>query len=88
MRETLTTALGKPARAFGQPVSRAEVLAAAQSTPGVVAARIASFTRVDLVEEVDGFLPCAPPRPTTGAPLPVELLYLDPARLRFEEMLP
>jgi hypothetical protein len=93
VRAALEHALGKSARTFGQPVSRAEILAVAQATPGVIAAHIVRFERNDLTREISGFLPAAAPHVIRNASqgetvVPAEFLTLESANLLFQEMRP
>jgi hypothetical protein len=79
---------GFAAREFGQPVSVDEVVAVAQGVTGVEAAQVIELHRTDapnplFVPRLFAALPVASP---TGAPLPAELLTLDPGPLSVEQM--
>lgn len=78
------------ARAFGQGVALSEVMAVAQSVPGVVAVDIRQLIRTDGVGG-DGRLsplPAAFPQPVATETAGAELLSLDPAPLDLVGILP
>ena len=75
------------ARAFGQPVTLSEVVAAIQNTPGVVAVDINKLYRSDEAEALKSFLPAQAPQAGAEAHAPAaELLTLDPAPLELGVM--
>lgn len=75
-------------RSLGQPVSKSEVIAVLQATPGVVAVDLDRFFRSDRSGETASTLVAAMPLPggEGGAVLSAELLTLDPRPIRLDPM--
>lgn len=94
LRAALLTAFAPAARPFGQALHRAQVLAAAQAVPGVLACRLTSFTLANGPPEDEGRLLCPLPRfEAQPAPAPpifrrAGLIALADAALTFSEMGP
>lgn len=90
-RQTLAASFGFAARAFGQPVSGSEVLAALQGVAGVIGAdldqliQVVSGLTVLTASGPDGSIPARSAR-WQGDPLqPADLLLLDPAAVTLTE---
>ncbi len=92
VEKALRNAFSFEGRSFGQAVTLAEVTAAAQAVPGVVAVQVALLYRSgdqDLEVGLSVPLPSRAPQPgERGVVLPAELLTLDPAPLDLLEELP
>jgi predicted phage baseplate assembly protein len=92
VEEALRDAFSFERRSFGQPVTLAEVTAAAQAVPGVVAVQVALLYRAgdpDTEAGLSAPLPSRAPQPgERGVVLPAELLTLDPAPLDLLEEMP
>ncbi len=91
VEQALRQAFSFEARSFGQAVTQAEVTAAAQAVPGVVAVQVAKLYRSGDPDTETGLsapLPSRAPQPgERGVVLPAELLTLDPAPLDLLEEL-
>lgn len=92
VEKALRNAFSFEGRSFGQAVTLAEVTAAAQAVPGVVAVQVALLYRSgdqDLEAGLKAPLASRAPQPgERGVVLPAELLTLDPAPLDLLEELP
>jgi predicted phage baseplate assembly protein len=93
VRAALLDAFSFPERAFGQPVTAAEVIAVIHRVPGVVATDLERLARVD--EAVGAVLPAPPPvvaaeraRLVGGEIVPGQLLLVNPAGVSVKEMSP
>lgn len=90
-RQALATRFGFAARAFGQPVSGSEVLAALQGVAGVVGAdldklvEVASGLTVLTANGPDGSIPARSARWQGDTLQPADLLRLDPAAVNLTE---
>ncbi|MBS1144041.1 MAG: putative baseplate assembly protein [Proteobacteria bacterium] len=89
--DALATAFGFAARAFGQPVTGSEVLAALQGVPGVLGADLDRLVQVDAGLAVrtsrgpDGRIAAQSARWQDGNLLPCDLLLIDPAAVTLTE---
>lgn len=94
LRAALLAAFAPAVRPFGQALHRAQVLAAAQAVPGVLAARLTAFALPSGPAESEGRLLCPLPRfedqPPPAPPLfrRAGLIALADAALTFSEMTP
>jgi hypothetical protein len=81
--QALRLRFGFDARAFGQPVTLSEVMAALQATPGVMAVDIDRLMREDAPPDADnrGLLAAAMPRVGATQAQAAELLLLAPELL-------
>lgn len=84
---TLRAAFGFGARAFGQPVTRAEVIATIQSVDGIDHVDLDLLHRLADPPSNEAALPAAAPRSgTRNEVLPAELLTLTPGAISIVEM--
>jgi len=89
--KALATAFGFGARAFGQPVSGSEVLAALQEVAGVIGADLDRLIQVESGLTVrtsngpDGSIPARSARWQGNSLQPADLLLLDPAAINLTE---
>ncbi|MBK8319393.1 MAG: putative baseplate assembly protein [Betaproteobacteria bacterium] len=89
--KALETAFGFAARAFGQPVSGSEVLAALQDVAGVIGADLDRLIQVNAGLTVltsngpDGSIPARSARWQGNSLQPADLLLLDPAAVNLTE---
>ena len=90
VRAALLARFGAAVRPFARAVHRSEVLATVQNVPGVVAARLVTFTSAGAAEDAQGRLPCPGPRVTTsGTGIQVaRRLSLAATGIQFEELTP
>ncbi|MFI0793737.1 putative baseplate assembly protein [Micromonospora rubida] len=96
VRSALVAGFAVDRRAFGQPVTAAEILTMIQQVPGVVAARLTDLHRADQPpppgqHRVDEVIVALDARlnPTGSPPvLPAELLLTDAAHLTVEVLVP
>jgi predicted phage baseplate assembly protein len=94
LRQALLARFSPAARPFGEALHRAQVLAAAQAVPGVLACRLTRFTLGNGPAEDQGRLLCPQPRfeaqPAAAPPLFRRggLIALADAELTFAEMAP
>jgi hypothetical protein len=89
--KTLETAFGFATRAFGQPVTGSEVLAALQGVAGVIGADLDRLIQVDSGLTVltsngpDGSIPARSARWQGNSLQPADLLLIDPAAVTLTE---
>lgn len=83
MEAALREAFGFERRHFGQGVTASEVMAAIHAVPGVLAIDLDALFRSDRAETLEPALVAALPRAGETAPLPAELLTLDPRPIAF-----
>ena len=89
--QALETAFGFATRAFGQPVSGSEVLAALQGVAGVIGSYLDQLIQVDAWRTVltssgpDGSIPARSAHWQDNSVQPADLLLLDPTAVNLTE---
>jgi predicted phage baseplate assembly protein len=86
VEHAMRAAFAFPARAFGQPVTLAEVIATMQRTPGVGAVSVTAFHRTDAAAGLQAALGAAGPEAAGNNVVGAELLLLDPRPLELGVM--